>query len=104
MTPIRPLRVTESRWRYAPHLLAIALLWAIAMTMDYRDQAETAQEQAQQMSAQMASCLRGVTIQDAFPKTYDERKWAAIEKNREIRRANERRYEACAIQCIEACR
>lgn len=59
MTPIRPVTVIESRRKYVLHLLIIAVLWATAMTMDYRDQAETAQEQAQQMSAQMASCLRG---------------------------------------------
>lgn len=59
MTPIRPLRVTESRWRYAPHLLAIALLWAIAMTMDYHDQADRANARAEQMAEQMARCLNG---------------------------------------------
>lgn len=59
MTPIRNLRVVESRKTYIPHLLIIALLWSLAMTMEYHDQAEQAREAAAQADKQFVSCLRG---------------------------------------------
>ena len=57
--PIRPVVIVERRKTYIPHLLAIGILWATAMTMDYADEAAEAQAQAKDMSAQMAECLRG---------------------------------------------
>ena len=56
---IRPVVIVERRKTYVPHLLAIGLLWATAMTMDYADEAAEAQAQAKDMSAQMAACLNG---------------------------------------------
>lgn len=53
MTPIKPMIVTEKH--YWPHIAAIACLWASAMTMDYYDQKNTAQE----ATAQMVACLNG---------------------------------------------
>lgn len=49
----------------------------------------------------------GITVVIAWPaesKTYDERKFERLAKHRELRRANERRYEACMTQCREQCR
>lgn len=37
-------------------------------------------------------------------KTFDEKKWEALERNREVRRANERRTQMCANQCMETCK
>ena len=59
MTPIRQMRVVERRQTYWPHLLAIACLMLLAMTMDYHDQATAAKASAADMSAQMSACLRG---------------------------------------------
>jgi hypothetical protein len=53
------MRIIERRRTYLPHIVAIGLLWAIAMTLDYHDQASEAQAQSAAMSAQMAACLRG---------------------------------------------
>lgn len=36
--------------------------------------------------------------------SYDERKWERIQRNREVRIANERRYEVCARKCMEGCK
>lgn len=41
---------------------------------------------------------------EAEQRTFDEKKWERIERNREIRRATEARYEACARRCLEGCR
>jgi len=49
----------------------------------------------------------GITVVIAWPaegKTYDERKFEQLAKHRELRRANESRYEACMTQCREQCR
>lgn len=59
MTPIRPLRIVERRRTYLPHLLLIALLWSLAMTLDYRDQARSETERAERWKAQLAECLNG---------------------------------------------
>lgn len=59
MTPITQMVVVEKRKTYWPHILGIALLWSLAMTMDYADQAAQAEERAQDMSRQMAECLNG---------------------------------------------
>jgi len=59
MNSIRPVRVTESRWAYIPHLLAIALCWALAMTLDYHDQAAEANERAARIDREFTACLRG---------------------------------------------
>ena len=53
------LRIVPRWTTYLPHILLIALLWSIAMTMDYHDEVAQAEEQAQQMSRQMAECLTG---------------------------------------------
>ena len=57
--PITPLRVVTRRQTYVPHILFILLLWSLAMTMDYHDQAAEAEASAQSMSSQMAECLNG---------------------------------------------
>jgi uncharacterized membrane protein YfbV (UPF0208 family) len=44
--------VPRSRFKYVPHILAIALLWSLVMTMDYYDQ-------AQSYSEQLSQCLNG---------------------------------------------
>lgn len=60
MTPIRPLFVAERRRAtYLPHLLLVALLWVLAMTLDYRDQANAAQERAERIDKEFTACLRG---------------------------------------------
>ena len=60
MTPIRPMIIRErSRWRYVPHALAIVCLWLTAMTMDYHDQTQAAEERAARMNAEHTACLRG---------------------------------------------
>lgn len=53
------MRVVPEWQTYLPHILIIGLMWAVAMTLDYHEEAERAQDSAQQMSAQMAACLRG---------------------------------------------
>lgn len=57
--PIRDLRVIEKRKSYLPHLLAIACLWLLAMTMDYNDQAAAANERAEYIDKEFTDCLRG---------------------------------------------
>jgi hypothetical protein len=57
MTPIRQLVVKERS--YLPHLLAIGLLWALVMTMEYHDQAAAEADRAERMTAMMADCLNG---------------------------------------------
>jgi hypothetical protein len=52
----------------------------------------------------LVGCVFALTIQEVFPKTYDEKKWERLEAQREMRRAIERKYEACASQCREACK
>ena len=59
MTPITKMVVIEKRNTYLPHILCIALLWSVAMTMDYADQAAQAEERANSMTRQMAECLNG---------------------------------------------
>lgn len=59
MTPINRLKVVEDRKSYVPHMLAIALLWSLAMTLDYRDQAAAANARAARMDAEHTACLRG---------------------------------------------
>lgn len=56
-TPITPLVVT--RKSYLPHLLAIALLWSAAMTFDFYDQKNHAEDVARRLDSEFASCLRG---------------------------------------------
>lgn len=49
----------------------------------------------------------GITVVIAWPaegKTFDERKFERLAKHREIRRANERRYEACILECMSTCK
>ena len=53
------LRIVPAWQTYLPHILIIALLWSIAMTMDYHEEAAQAEMQAEQMSRQMAECLNG---------------------------------------------
>lgn len=53
------LRIVPRWTTYLPHVMAIALGWALVMSMDYADAAATAEAQAQEMSAAMASCLNG---------------------------------------------
>ena len=49
--------------------------------------------------------LVGLSVYESFgaSKTFDEKKWERIQKNREIRRANEFRYESCARECLQKC-
>ena len=47
--------------------------------------------------------LLSMTFGFAFPKTYDEKKWEAIEANKVLRRATEARYEGCVRQCQTQC-
>lgn len=58
-TPIRDLRVVEKRTTYIPHLLAIACLWLLAMSMDAHDQAAMEAERAARIDAEFTACLRG---------------------------------------------
>ncbi len=53
------VRIVPAWTTYLPHILAIALSWALVMTMDYADAAAQAEAQAQEMSQQMVACLRG---------------------------------------------
>ena len=53
------MRIVPKWQTYIPHILAIALGWALAMTMDYADEAAEAQQQALRASNDFASCLRG---------------------------------------------
>lgn len=48
--------------------------------------------------------LLSMTFGFAFPKTSDEQKWEAFQRNREVRRAVEFKYEQCASQCREKCK
>ena len=59
MTPIRNMRIIESRWEYVPHLLVIMLLWSVVMTMDFYTEVGEANERAENMAAQLAECLNG---------------------------------------------
>ena len=59
MTPIRDVKVVESRKNYIAHLLAVALLWSLVMTLDYHAQVADANERAESMTSQMAECLNG---------------------------------------------
>lgn len=59
MTQIKPVRVVEARQTYITHLLAVALLWALAMTFDYRDQAAVAEARAERIDAEFTDCLKG---------------------------------------------
>lgn len=59
MTPIRSVSVVDSRKTYLPHLLIVALLWSLAMTMDYHDQAAAAEARAQTAEREFVACLRG---------------------------------------------
>lgn len=43
-TPIRPAVVVHKRVTYIPHILAVALLCALAMTFDYHVEAAAASE------------------------------------------------------------
>lgn len=58
-TPIRDLRVVETRQTYLPHLLAIACLWLLAMSMDYADAAAQAHQRATRINAEHTACLQG---------------------------------------------
>lgn len=51
----------------------------------------------------------GAVLFVAYPagaeqKSFDERKWERIEKNRELRRVKEARFESCARSCLERCK
>jgi hypothetical protein len=55
----------------------------------------------------LAAFVLGITVAIGLPaigKTFDEKKFEQLAKHREIRRANERRYEACMEQCRSTCR
>jgi hypothetical protein len=52
----------------------------------------------------IVGCVLALMIQEAFAKTYDEKKWEAFNQNRAERRAIERRYESCVRQCRETCK
>jgi hypothetical protein len=56
---MKKMRIVPAWQTYLPHILLIALMWSIAMTMDYHDEAAQAEQSAQQMSRQMAECLNG---------------------------------------------
>lgn len=43
------------------------------------------------------------TLNVAFPKSFDERKWEQMAARREARRATEARYEKCLTACREKC-
>jgi len=53
------MRIVPAWQTYLPHILIIACMWLLAMSMDYADAAASAEAQAQDMSAAMAACLRG---------------------------------------------
>lgn len=58
-------------------------------------------------SKTLAAFVLGVIVAIGLPavgKTFDERKFEQLTKHREIRRANERRYETCMEQCRNTCR
>lgn len=48
-------------------------------------------------------CLSIYSI-NSISATYDERKAEQLKQNREIRQANERRYEACSRRCFDVCK
>lgn len=50
--------------------------------------------------------LAGLFLYEAHgaAKTFDERKWERLEKQRQIRRVIEARYEECAQQCLRNCK
>jgi hypothetical protein len=45
-----------------------------------------------------------MTFDFSFSKTYDEKKWERLEKQRNERRAIERQYEQCLNVCFNGCR
>ena len=53
------MRIVPAWQTYVPHILIIALLWSLAMTMDYAEEAAEAQASAASMTQQMAACLNG---------------------------------------------
>lgn len=57
--PIRPLVTMERRKSYIPHLLTILLGWSLAMTLDFYDQKQQAEEEAARHERDFTSCLRG---------------------------------------------
>ena len=55
----------------------------------------------------LAAFALGITVAIGLPalgKTYDEKKFERLKQHREVRRAEERRYEACMMQCRSTCR
>jgi cytochrome c-type biogenesis protein CcmH/NrfF len=58
-TPIRPLTVVPTAKTYIPHLLVVLLLWALAMTVDFYDQAVVAEEVQAEAVAQLLGCMNG---------------------------------------------
>lgn len=58
-TPIRPVTVVPTLKTYIPHLLLIALLWALAMTVDFYDQAIVAEEEQAHAVGQLLDCMNG---------------------------------------------
>jgi hypothetical protein len=57
--PIRPMTVVPSVKTYIPHLLVIALLTALAMSLDFYDQAVVAEEMQAEAVAQLLGCMNG---------------------------------------------
>ncbi len=57
--PIRDLRVVEKRKTYIPHLLAIACLWLLAMSLSYSEEIEQEKERAIRIDREFTQCLRG---------------------------------------------
>lgn len=57
--PIRPVTVVPTLKTYIPHLLVIALLWALAMTVDFYDQAIVAEEEQAHAVGQLLDCMNG---------------------------------------------
>jgi hypothetical protein len=53
------LVVVTKRSTYYPHLLAVLALWALAMTLDYHDQAAAANERAARIDKEFTACLKG---------------------------------------------
>jgi hypothetical protein len=45
-----------------------------------------------------------LSIQDAFPRESDTQKWERLQKNKEMRRAIEAKYEACVNHCSRSCK
>ena len=47
--------------------------------------------------------LTGLSIYEAYPAESDKQKWERIERNREVRRAMEQKYEHCVAACYKRC-